>query len=136
MSMYKTWTESTIMSYKKDVENFEEYLIKLDIEPIISNGKLHVIQKWVKDLKEAGVAFTTIKRRLASLSSIVEFYRNLGLLDQNCFKIVEAPIGDQSQPSTILDLVQMQQVYQYSESLLNEQEKYIVPPFECLFFLV
>lgn len=77
MSMYKTWTESTIMSYKKDVENFEEYLIKLDIEPIISNGKLHVIQKWVKDLKEAGVAFTTIKRRLASLSSIVEFFTEI-----------------------------------------------------------
>lgn len=46
-----------------------------------------------KNLSAESVAFKTIKRRQASLSSIFSFYQGLGTIKSNPFKVAEIPDG-------------------------------------------
>lgn len=73
MRGYKCWSVSTLISYQKDVMHFEEYLCEMNMKCSLQNGKLHLIQKWIKKQRDEEVAYTTIKRRIASLSSIFSF---------------------------------------------------------------
>ncbi|MGG3493128.1 hypothetical protein ABES19_25400, partial [Brevibacillus choshinensis] len=43
MRGYKCWSESTLMSYRKDVMHFEEYLCEMNLKCSLQNGKLHLI---------------------------------------------------------------------------------------------
>lgn len=133
MREYKCWSDSTFSSYCKDVIHFEEFLSQMKLDPVLQNGKLHFIQKWIKAQREEGVASTTIKRRIASLSSIFSFYRDLGVVQQNCFKAVEVPVGHQEHHSPILEMEQLKQVYRYAEELPREQS-YISPTIKMLIF--
>ncbi|WP_232696359.1 site-specific integrase [Brevibacillus daliensis] len=45
MLHYRSWSQSTIESYCRDIEVFETFLGEQDIDPILHNAKLHVIQK-------------------------------------------------------------------------------------------
>ncbi|KMZ40804.1 hypothetical protein AC624_06740 [Bacillus sp. FJAT-27238] len=110
--------------------HFEEFLYKLDLNCILQNGKLHLIQKWIKQQREDGVAYS-IKRRIASLSSIFSFYRDLGVIQQNCFRAVEVPPGHQDHHSPILDMEQLKEVYQYANQL-EESESHFGPTIKLL----
>ena len=72
MKPYRNWSESTFNSYLNDVKAFEKYCISQKIEPKLNQIKLHFIQKWIKDQINENISFSTIKRRIASLSSIFQ----------------------------------------------------------------
>lgn len=133
MKDYKNWTDSTLMSYRNDVIHFEEFLCDLKLDPTLHNGKLHIVQRWIKKQQDEGTAFATIKRRIASLSSIYSFYRELGVVNQNCFKALEVPIGHRAYHSPILEMDQLRRVYQYAEDLLKH-ESYLSPTIKMLIF--
>lgn len=87
----------------------------------------------MKEQRNQGVASTTIKRRIACLSSIFSFYRDLGVIQQNCFKVIEIPPGNQEYHSPILDINQLKQVYSYAEEL-RKAISHISPTIKMLIF--
>ncbi|MET3289323.1 UNVERIFIED_CONTAM: site-specific recombinase XerD [Brevibacillus sp. OAP136] len=133
MTDYKCWSESTLAGYRNDVSHFEAFLYDLQHEPLLSNGKLHLIQKWIKQQREQGVSRTTIKRRTASLSSVFSFYRDVGVVDKNCFKAVEIPPGNQEHHSPILEMEQLKQVYRYADNL-SKDVRHVSPTIKMLIF--
>ncbi|SFK90890.1 tyrosine-type recombinase/integrase [Brevibacillus centrosporus] len=133
MSDYKCWSNSTLSSYRIDVMHFEHFLNDMEMDGFLENGRLHFVQKWIKYQRDEGVSNSTIRRRIASLSSIYSFYRNLGVVQQNCFKAVGFPVGNQDHHSPILELGQLKEVYHYAENLPKE-EYYIRPTIKMLIF--
>ncbi|UED72182.1 tyrosine-type recombinase/integrase [Brevibacillus sp. DP1.3A] len=121
MRDYKNWSETTFICYQNDVIQFEEFLSDCNLDPNLENCKLHHIQRWIKSLRDNGVASSTIKRRIASLSSIFSFYRNLGIVNQNCFKAVDIPLGKTEHHSRILEWEELRKVYRYADELRNTQ---------------
>ncbi|WP_170207331.1 site-specific integrase [Brevibacillus formosus] len=58
--------QATITSYRKDVMHFEEFLCEISMNCSLLNGKIHLIQKWIKKQHKEDVAYSTIKRRITS----------------------------------------------------------------------
>ena len=111
MKKYKTWSTNTFQSYGNDVQHYSSFCYNFQIEPILSNANLAVVSKWVKTQKEEGTAVATIERRLASLSSIYRFYKELGILTSNPFKLIDAPVGEKKHHSRDLELRELIEVH-------------------------
>lgn len=69
MKEYKFWSDSTLSSYQHDVQEFENFLCDIGLNPYLENGRLDYVQKWIKK-EEERVSVSTIKRRIAALSSL------------------------------------------------------------------
>ncbi len=117
MLKYRYWSNTTIESYKKDVNVYETFMIKHNEEPSLSNAKLHLVQKWITDQKNEGIAVATIQRRLAALSSIFSFYKELNLANSNPFKIAAVPIGEKGHHSEILNIENLKILWRFLEDL-------------------
>ncbi|MGC5328180.1 tyrosine-type recombinase/integrase [Brevibacillus sp. SYSU BS000544] len=133
MKDYKNWSNSTFICYQNDVLLYEDFLHENRIEPILENGKLHLIQRWIKNQRDRGVSSTTIKRRIASLSSVFSFYRDLGVVQQNCFKAVDVPPGNQEHHSRVLEMDELKKVYMYADEL-RKTDSLISPTIKMLIF--
>ncbi|QED47751.1 tyrosine-type recombinase/integrase [Cytobacillus dafuensis] len=111
MKEYKDWSLSTIDDYVQDVQHYSSFCYNIKKEPILSMARLHIVNQWIQQQKEAGVAVATIQRRLASLSSIYKFYKELGKVAVNSFKIAELPIGLKGHHSRDLGIEELIKVY-------------------------
>lgn len=121
MKEYKYWSDSTLSSYQHDVQEFENFLCDIGLNPFLENGRLDYVQKWIKKQKEEErISVSTIKRRIAALSSLYSFYRDLGIVSRNPFKVITLPVAEAGHHSPILTLEQLRQVYHYAELLQKE----------------
>lgn len=113
MKDFRSWSESTYESYVRDVQTYEQYLWNEGIEPLLDNSRLYMVQKWTKDQLNQNISVSTIRRRLATLSSIYSFYKDLGIVSSNAFKAVDVPVGEKGHFSAVMDFEQLKQVYRY-----------------------
>jgi site-specific recombinase XerD len=121
MKEHRYWAQSTFESYKNDVKTFEEFLMDNNLDPVLKNGeRLAIVNQWIKHQKENGVAFKTISRRIASLSSIYGFYQSLGIVHSNPFKAVRVPGPHSGSYSAVMDMDQLKQVYVAIQDLKKE----------------
>lgn len=70
----RNYSEKTIISYRTDLDEFEEYFKGVDEELDFTKVDADLIRGWVLSLMEEGCAETTVNRKLSSLRS---FYRYL-----------------------------------------------------------
>lgn len=120
MMKYRDWTVSTIESYLQDVQYYSSFCYSINEEPILSTARLHLVNQWTKKKKEDGVAVSTMVRRLASLSFIYKFYKELGTVPSHPFKMAEAPIGLKGHHSRDLDLDEIIKVYRCLEIMKED----------------
>ncbi|WP_211200016.1 tyrosine-type recombinase/integrase [Salicibibacter cibi] len=120
MKEYKFWSDSTLEGYQSDAQCFENFLCDRGLDPTLQNGRLDYVQKWIKEQKDGGVSASTMKRRTTALSSLFSFYRDLGIVGKNPFKVITLPVGQAGHHSPILTLDQLREVYQYAEGLQKE----------------
>ncbi|ALC85577.1 hypothetical protein AM499_06890 [Bacillus sp. FJAT-22090] len=120
MKPFRNWSETTFQSYLNDVHAYEKYCLNQKIEPTLGQTKLHFIQKWIKDQGEEKISYATIKRRIASLSSITEFYKDLGVIHSNVFKAISVPVGATEYHSPIMNFEQLVEVHQVINTFKQE----------------
>jgi integrase len=121
MKEHRFWADSTFQSYITDVKLFETYLLESGLDPILINGeKLHLVHKWIISQKEKGDAYKTISRRVATLSSIFAFYKELGIVKSNPFKASKVPGSQTGEHSRTLDFNELQEVYVAIEDMQKE----------------
>ncbi|MGD6965887.1 tyrosine-type recombinase/integrase [Rossellomorea vietnamensis] len=123
MREYRSWSENTYQSYVKDIDKFDDFGFQEGFDPFLGNISLHHVNKWIKYSKENGVAFATIKRRIASLSGLFNFYKGMGIVTSNPFIIVEIPAGATGEHSRTLELEEIIEVYEAAHYLREEEEK-------------
>jgi integrase len=112
MKGHRYWSETTWEAYNNDVKLFEEYLMENQNDPFLKNGEnIEIVNKWIQEHKQQGVATSTIERRIAALSSIYSFYKELGIVKKNPFKASRIPAGATKPFCRALTLDDLKEVY-------------------------
>lgn len=134
MKEHRYWSETTFDSYQFDVKLFEAYLVNQGLEPTLENGQhLSLVNKWIVQQKENGVAYKTTMRRVAALSSLYSFYTDLGIVQTNAFKASSVP-GEHVEPhSRTLEMDDLKKVYRAIEGL-EKEAIFIGVPIKLLLF--
>lgn len=123
MAEYRYWSGTTLGNYVNDVTKFEEFLMSYGVDPSLQNGEhVHFVDKWIKDQKEAGVAYKTICRRIASLSSMYTFYSRDGvaIVRANPFRAAKVPGSHVGSHSPAMDIDDLKDVYVAIQELKEE----------------
>ncbi len=123
MKEYRPWEDNTYKGYQRDVDAFEEFSLHEGFEPTLEKTFLHHVNKWIIKSYETNVSFNTIKRRVASLSSLFSFYQEMGTIRHNPFKAVSIPGGPVGHFSRALELEEIVDVYEAMGQLKNEEGK-------------
>lgn len=81
----KRYSSHTVQSYKKDIEQFENYLQKqYEVNSLIEANQ-NFARAWVSHLVQSGSAVSTINRKLSSLKAFYKFLRQKDLILVNPF---------------------------------------------------
>ncbi|MBA9028578.1 tyrosine-type recombinase/integrase [Peribacillus huizhouensis] len=134
MKEHRYWSETTFDSYKYDVKLFETFLTSQGLESTLENGQhLSLVNRWIVQQKENIVAYKTIMRRVAALSSLYAFYKELGIVQTNAFKASSVPGEHVGPHSRTLEMDDLKKVYSALEGL-KKQGVYIGLPIKLLLF--
>ena len=86
----KRYSPHTLISYKKDIAQFTDFLSKT-FETELLKANHQMVRSWVIDLAEAEIAPASISRKLSSLKSLYKFLLKEGMVDANPATAVKSP---------------------------------------------
>lgn len=90
-------SKNTIEAYRKDLERFQEHLLKKDIQDATTND----IKKYLEHLNKSGFSATTQSRRLSALRQYYTFLQEERFRKDNPAKILENPKLPRSLPKVL-----------------------------------
>lgn len=96
----KKLTENTLASYKRDIEQYKEYLHERKITDI-NNANKTVILTYLIDMQNRGRADSTISRSLASLRSFYGYMNRKGIIKNDPTLGLEAPKVEKKLPKIL-----------------------------------
>ena len=96
----KNYSKHTISGYKRDLSQFQAWLIEKGCKDIISADSLHV-RNWVAGLHRQGTGGKSLQRKLSSLRSFYQYLVRKQLLKNNPAIDVRAPKSARSLPETL-----------------------------------
>ena len=73
LRLERNYSEKTIVSYRTDLLEFEEYFKKVDAELDFARVDADVVRNWMVNLMDNGRAPTSVNRKLSSLRSFYRF---------------------------------------------------------------
>ena len=77
----KRYSPHTVTAYKKDLEQFRDYMLKEYDSLMIQKVKRTHIRSWMADLREKDVSPKSIHRKISTLSSFFKHMRRLGQIE-------------------------------------------------------
>ena len=73
LRLERNYSEKTIVSYRTDLQEFEEFFKKVDAELDFARVDADVVRNWMVNLMDDGRAPTSVNRKLSSLRSFYRF---------------------------------------------------------------
>ena len=73
LRLERNYSVKTIVSYRTDLLEFEEYFKKVDAELDFTRADADVVRNWMVNLMDDGRTATTVNRKLSSLRSFYRF---------------------------------------------------------------
>ncbi|MCM3584222.1 tyrosine-type recombinase/integrase [Mesobacillus maritimus] len=108
----RSWSENTLSSYGKNISILEDFMVENNIEPIIENIDFELVQQWVKFLREKKRDKPkTIKQRVATMSSIFSFFKDLGVFGANPFLAIKVQTTDVGHHSRVMNFEEVFTIY-------------------------
>jgi tyrosine recombinase XerC len=111
----RNFTENTLSSYQNDLEAFESFLEKRKKELSFSAADKNLLRDFLIDLKEKGLDFSSIARKISALRSFFRFLKRRDLIEYNPALFLLTPKMKKKLPE-VLSVIQM-------KKLLNEKGK-------------
>jgi integrase/recombinase XerC len=88
----KRYSQHTIIAYKKDLEQFLEYLVVQFEGPLLNNITASMVRSWLAELKAVeNITAKSINRKASSLKSFFKFQMKMGELKQTPMTTVITP---------------------------------------------
>ena len=87
----KRYSVHTIIAYKKDLEQFFDYLQKNIDSTSLKEIKSTFVRSWLAQLKQADITSKSINRKISTLKSFFKFLMKEGLIDETPMSIINAP---------------------------------------------
>lgn len=125
----KRYSPHTILSYEKDLQQFEAYLAKdyTDVQQLSDINHYH-IRSWLAGLKdEQNLTATTLNRKISTLSSFYKHLQRQGLADHNPVKKLHSLRTPERLPAYIKDkeTVQLLEEEIFPEGFRGKTERLI-----------
>ena len=95
----RNYSEKTIVSYRIDLEEFEDYLKKVDAEKNLVTADADLVRSWMVYLMEKGRSVATVNRKLSSLRSFYRFLLRRRIVDLDPMLKVVGPKKQKTLPS-------------------------------------
>ena len=95
----RNYSEKTIVSYRIDLEEFEDYLKKVDAEKNLVTADAGLVRSWMVYLMEKGRSVATVNRKLSSLRSFYRFLLRRRVVDLDPMLKVVGPKKQKTLPS-------------------------------------
>lgn len=96
----KQYSPHTLSAYKRDLNQFENWLLEVKVEDILKADSLH-IRNWVASLHRQGIGGKSLQRKLSSLRSFYQFLVRTHLLKNNPAIDIRAPKTGRKLPDTL-----------------------------------
>ncbi len=98
----KNYSSNTVISYRKDIEEFYEFVHSEKMAPsLLQIRNNRVCKNFISYLSSQNLASTSISRKLSSLRTFYEYLLKSGDVKSNFFEEVEAPKLPKRLPKTI-----------------------------------
>jgi len=97
----KNLSENTIKAYGDDLKAFAKYLLAQGQQTRWSEVHKRTIDGYMAYCHDAGEKPATIRRRLASIRALYNYFRKQGLLEANPAQFCESPKLPKSLPNTV-----------------------------------
>ena len=99
LRLERNYSEKTIVSYRIDLEEFEDYLKKVDAEKNLVTADADLVRSWMVYLMEKGRSVATVNRKLSSLRSFYRFLLRRRVVDLDPMLKVVGPKKQKTLPS-------------------------------------
>lgn len=97
----KRYSMNTLLSYKKDLEQFQVFLhLQYDDVPL-EQVVFHQVRSWVVYLMQEGVNPRSINRKLSTLRTFYKFLIRTGVIQQNPMQGLQGPKTSKRNPSFV-----------------------------------
>lgn len=113
--------ENTIVSYKNDLAQFEDYLLSVYEEVQIHLASHLYIRSWLASLKKEGISDRSINRKLSSLKTFYKYCLRKELITTNPTVKVVGPKTGKRLPSFIAD-DEIQQLLEMMKELCHDYQ--------------
>ena len=91
LKLERNYSDKTILSYGKDLEQFEKFLKKLDEKIKLETVDADLIRSWVINLMDEEMAASSVNRKLSSLRSFYRYLLRKGLVQVDPVQKVTGP---------------------------------------------
>ena len=114
LQFQKRYSEHTLVSYRRDLQDFEDYLA-LEYSGVSLEGlKASIIRSWLASLKESGNQSRTINRKISSLKSFFKFSIKKGYLQASPMSVISNPKTPKRLPQFV-DKKDIETLFNYVE---------------------
>jgi integrase/recombinase XerC len=125
----KRFSKHTVLSYKKDLEQFASFLKNQFETEDIDQASPSMLRSWQVHLKEAGAEARTMNRKLSCLRSFYKFCLRNGIITKNPLYNIKAVKTPKRLP-TFVEGAKMDKLLDGDFQLKGEGEKGFPPGFE------
>ena len=127
----RNYSEKTIVSYRIDLEEFEDYLKKVDAEKSLVTADADLVRSWMVYLMEKGRSVATVNRKLSSLRSFYRFLLRRRIVDLDPMLKVVGPKKQKTLPSflRIQEMDRLLDEYSVNEGFEGVRDRLILEMF-------
>lgn len=101
LSAIKGYSDNTVVAYGKDLRDFVAYVREVDEKVTWRSVTQGLIQSYVVSLHDRELENTTIKRRVAAIRSLYDYFKTQGYLTVNPARFVQTPKRVKKLPNVI-----------------------------------
>ena len=131
LRLERNYSEKTIVSYRTDLLEFEEYFKKVDAELDFARVDADVVRNWMVNLMDNGRAPTSVNRKLSSLRSFYRFLLKRKVVSVDPMLKVVGPKKKKPLPSFVRekDMDRLLDELLYDESFEGYRDRTILEMF-------
>lgn len=101
LSAIKGYSDNTVVAYGKDLRDFVAYVREVDEKVTWRSVTQGLIQSYVVSLHDRNLENTTIKRRVAAIRSLYDYFKTQGYIQSNPARYVQTPKKVKKLPNVI-----------------------------------
>ena len=124
----KRFSKHTLVAYKKDLEQFTNFLLSTYEQDNISIATHHQIRSWLIHLMDAELNTSSINRKLSSLKAFFRFLQKRGTIERNPMDKVVAPKNAKRLPNymPIQEIERLFELLDFDTSYVGQRDRLIL----------
>ncbi len=127
----KKYSQHTLIAYRKDLEQFIQYLVVQYDSPAIKDIKTAFIRSWLAEIKQKKLTNKSINRKISALKSFFKYLLKRSLIDTSPMAGIVSPKISTKLPQFIdeKDIRKLSEQVTFPDTHMGDTEKLILTMF-------